>query len=400
MRIVVIGNGIAGVMSSKTLRDLDKNIDIDIFADEKYHYYPRPNLIEFLAEKIPYERIFAFSEDWYDKQNINVHLGSPVERILPDSNEIELSTGQREKYDKLLLACGSHSFIPPIKGAEKEGVFTLRTIEDAFQIQDYIKTHQKVSVIGGGVLGLEIARALKSKGAEIEVIEFFERLLPRQLDSQGASLLKSQIENMGIKVHLGMATEEILGQKQVHGLKFKNGREFKTDMSIIAAGVRSNLDIAKEAGLEIDRGLVVNDNLRTSNPEIFGAGDVIQHKDKMYGIIPASFAQAQTAAYNILGQNKKYEGTIMSNTLKVMGISLTSIGLVNPEEKTYEEFREVDKEKGVYKKIVVRDGIIVGAIWLGTKEGANQINRLITQKVDISKWKDSILEDDFDFSII
>jgi len=400
MRVIIIGNGISGTIFSKTLGELDKKIEIDVFAMEKYHYYPRPNLIEFLAGRIPYERIFAFSDDWYKKQNINIQLDKPVKKILPDSQEIELHNGKREKYDKLLFASGSYSFIPPFKGADKRGVFTLWTIDDAFNILEYLENHQKVVIIGGGVLGLEVARALKSRGAEVEVVEFFDYLLGRQLDFQGASILKDQIEKMGIKVRLGIATDEVLGQNEVKGLLFKGGEELEADMSIVAAGARPNINMAKEAELEIDRGLVVNDCLQTSDSSIYGAGDVIQHKGRMYGIIPASFDQARTAAYNILGQKKKYEGTIPSNTLKVVGLFVTSIGLINPGEEKYEEFRREIREEGIYKKIVVQEGTIVGAIWMGTKEGVNEISRLISQKTNVEKWKEEILKDNFDFSLL
>lgn len=400
MRVVIIGNGISGIIFSKTLRELDKKIQIDVFAKEKYHYYPRPNLIEFLAGKIPYERIFAFSEDWYREKNINIQLNKTIKKILPDLQEIELHNGQREKYDKLLFASGSHSFIPPFKGVDKRGVFSLRTIDDAFKILEYLESHRKVIVIGGGVLGLEIARALKSRGAEVEVVEFFDYLLGRQLDFQGASVLKNQIENMGIKVHLGMATEEVFGKNEVKGLRFKGGEELEADMTVIAAGVRPNINIAKEAGLETERGLVVNDYLQTSESLIYGAGDVVQHKGRMYGIIPACFEQARTAAYNILRQKKNYEGTIPSNTLKVFGLSVTSIGLVNPEEGKCEEFRKEIRQEGIYKKIVVQEGTIIGAIWMGTKKGIDHINRAISQRKNIERWKDSILEDDFDFSLL
>lgn len=398
MRVVIIGNGISGIIFSKTLRELDKKVEIDVFAKEKYHYYPRPNLIEFLAGKIPYERIFAFSEDWYREKNINIQLNKTIKKILPDSQEIELQNGKREKYDNLLFANGSHSFIPPFKGVDKQGVFSLRTIDDAFKILEYLESHQKVAIIGGGVLGLEIARALKSRGAEVEVVEFFDYMLGRQLDFQGASILKNQIENMGIKVHLGMATEEVFGKNEVKSLRFKRGKELEADMTVIAAGVRPNINIAKEAGLETERGLVVNDYLQTSESLIYGAGDVVQHKGRMYGIIPACFDQARTAAYNIFGQKKKYEGTIPSNTLKVAGLSVTSIGLVNPEEGKYEELRKEISKEGIYKKIVVQEGAIVGAIWIGTKKGVDHISRAISQRKNIERWKDSILEDDFDFS--
>jgi len=400
MRVIIIGNGLAGTIFAKTLRELMQDAEIDIFSDEKYHYYPRPNLIEFLAGNIPLDKMFAFPEEWYGEQNLNIHLAMPVKKIIPGSKEVETDGGGRTKYDALLIANGSHSFIPPFQGAEKRGVYSLRTLDDAFEILDYLKDHPRVVVIGGGLLGLETARAMRAREAEVEVVEFFERLLPRQLDVQGASLLKSQIEKIGIKVRLGLATEEILGQDEVTGLRFKGGEEIKTDMAIVAAGVRSNILLAKEAGLETDRGLVVNDYLQTSSPEIYAAGDVAQYQGSVYGIIPAAFNQARTAAFNVSGEKKKYEGTILSNTLKVVGIDLTSVGLVNPEEGSFEELRTEKEEEGIYKKVVIQNGTVVGAIWVGTKKGVDQINRIISQKANVEKWKDSLLEDDFDFSVL
>jgi nitrite reductase (NADH) large subunit len=259
MRVIIVGNGLAGTIAAKTLRELDKKVEIDIFTEERYNYYPRPNLIEFLAGNLSFEKIFAFPEKWYSEQNINVQLERPVTRISPDSKEIEIVGGEKEKYAFLILASGSLAFVPPIKGAEKEGVFTLRTLDDAFELIEYTKSHRRVTVIGGGLLGLETARAIKSRGAEVDVVEFFGHLLPRQLDEQGASLLKSQIEKMGIGIYLSLACEEVLGQESVAGLKFEGGQEIKTDVALVAAGVRPNIRIAQDAGLEMDRGLIVND---------------------------------------------------------------------------------------------------------------------------------------------
>jgi len=400
MRIIIVGNGLGGTIAAKTLREIDSEVEIDIFAEEKYHYYPRPNLIEFLAGNLPKEEIFAYSEEWYSQQKIEVHLKKPVKKLVPDSQEIEVEGGKREKYDALLLAAGSSPFVPPFKGAEKQGVFTVRTLDDALEILEYKKNHNKVAVIGGGLLGLEIARALRLRGASVEVVEFFEYLLPRQLDTQGSSLLKTQIEKMGMNIHLGLATEEILGQEEMKGLKFKGEQQLEVDMAVVAAGIRPEVKLGKEAGLETDRGLVVDDFLQSSDPKIFAAGDILQHRGKIYGIIPATFAQARLAASNILGQKKKYEGTIPWNTLKVAGLYLTSMGLINPEDESQEEIREERKEEGLYKKIILQEGVIVGAIWVGTKNGVDHISRAISERKNIEKWKHLILKDDFDFTLL
>lgn len=400
MRIIVVGNGLAGTIFSKTVRDIDSKTEIDIFAREKYLYYPRPNLIEYMAENLPYERLFAFPQKWYDSHRINLHLGQPVQNIAAESNEVELNGDVKEKYDALLLANGAHSFLPPIKGADKKGVFTLRTLDDALAILDFIATRKKVTIVGGGLLGLEIARALKSRGADVEIVEFFPRLLPRQLDPQGAEILKNQIEAMGIKVRLGVATEELAGEGEVKGLRFKGGGELETEAVIVAAGVRPNIHLAAEAGLRVDRGIFVNEYLQTSRKNIFAAGDNVQFQDRVYGIIPAAFEQARTAASNVFELTHTYGGTVPSNTLKVVGLDLTSIGLVNPEQEKVEELRKEIREEGIYKKIVIQGGKIVGAIWMGTRKGVKEINQIISQKMDVEKWKDSLLDENFDFSVL
>lgn len=399
-RTIVVGNGIAGIIFSKTLREADSQMEIDIYTDEIYHYYPRPNLIEFLALNLPYEKIFAFPAEWYEKRGLNVHLQKPVRKIDLDTQKVETEGGKKERFDILFLATGARAFIPPIKGSDKKGIFTLRSVEDCTAILDYFKGHPQISILGGGLLGLEIARGMKARGAEVEVIEYFDRLLPRQLDEQGASLLKQQIEKMGIKVRLGITAEAFLGEKEVKGLMLKGGKELKTEMAIVAAGVRADIDLAKGAGLEVDRGVIVNDYLQTTHSHVYAGGDNIQHRGKSYGIIPAAFSQAQIAAHNAVGDHQIYRGTVPSNTLKVVGIHLTSIGLIKPEDPSYQEWRKEEPEKGLYKKIVVHEGIPVGAIWLGTKKGVNEINRIISQRVNIEKWKHSILEDDFDFTVI
>ena len=399
MRIIVVGNGLAGTIFSKTVHDIDPGVDIQIYSDENYRYYPRPNLIKFLAGNLPYERLFAFPEEWYSSQNIDLSLGESIKKISPSSSEVELTGGRREKYDALLLANGAHSFSPPFNGIEKKGVFTLRTLDDALNILDYVEARRKVAVVGGGLLGLEIARALTVRGLGVEVVEFFPRLLPRQLDPQGAEILKLQIEKMGIRVFLGKATEEILGEGEVKGLRFKGDGTLEAEAAVIAAGVRPNIQLAADAGLNVDRGIVVDEYLQTSHDGIFAAGDGVQYIGQVPGIISAAFEQSRTAASNVMGIKQSYLGTIPANTLKVAGIDVTSIGHVNPEEAV-EEYRFEDKDAGVYKKIVVQNGEIIGAIWMGTKKGIKEINQVISQKMNIEKWKTSLLKKDFDFSVL
>jgi len=398
MKIVIVGNGLAGTLAAKTARELDPEAGIEIFGEEKYAYYPRPNLIEFLAGRMPYEKLFAFPENWNVRQRIDVHLGAKVAKIRPAERTVETGSGGVFPYDALLLASGARAAVPPLTGSGLKGVFVLRTLDDALAILDHLRTHAHVAVLGGGLLGLEIARAIRGRGAEVSVVEFFDRLLPRQLDPAAAGILKHQIEKTGISVRLGAVSREILGAEEVRGIRFESGDEVEADLVVIAAGVKPELALAKDAGLTVERGIVVDDRLRTSRPEIFAAGDVAEHQGRVYGIIPASFEQARAAAGNMLGMDMPYSGTVPSNTLRVAGLYVTSVGEVNPEARGHEVLVRSVPEDGLYKKIVLKEGRLVGAIWMGTKKGALEIGRFVALKKDVESRKGDLLEDTFDFA--
>jgi nitrite reductase (NADH) large subunit len=306
--------------------------------------------------------------------------------------------GGEEAYDALCLADGASSAVPPIKGADKPGVFTLRTLDDAEAILASVASRPQVVVIGGGLLGLEMARALSARGCGVAVLEVFPRLLPRQLDAPGAAILARQIEAGGIRVLTGVAVEEITGGPEASGVRLKSGETIPAGTVLIAAGVRPNVDLAREAGLTVDRGLVVDDDMATGAAGVFAAGDNTQHAGRLYGIIPAAFDQARTAASSMLGRRRPYAGTVPSNTLKVMGLDLVSVGLVNPEPADgAEEIRRADPEAGVYRKIVLREGRLAGAVWMGTKAGAQAVAQAVAARRPAAAFKDEILADGFDF---
>lgn len=400
LKVVIVGNGVAGTLAAKALRDKDSQTEITLLAAEGHPYYPRPNLIEYLAGVLPREKLFAFPPAWPADQKIDLRLSSPVRAVHPSAGEVELAGGEKLPFDRLLLADGASASVPPIRGADKKGVFTLRTLDDAEALLDHVRSHPRVAVIGGGLLGLEIARALQTRRAEVEVIEFLPHLLPRQLDAAGSAILKVQVESCGIKVRVGVATEEIVGDEGARGLRFKDGSELQAGTVLIAAGVRPNTALAKAAGVAVDRGVLVNDRMETNLAGVFAAGDGVQHNGRLYGIIPASFEQARTAAAAIQGREGRYAGTVPSNTLKVAGLALTSLGVVNPEGPGYEELRASDPGTGGYKKIVLQDGSLVGAIWMGTKAGVPELAKAVSQRKRVAPLKHELLRDGFDFKTL
>ncbi len=397
MNAVIVGSGLAGTIAAKTLRELSPDVGIDLLGEERHPYYPRPNLIEYLAGRLPRERMFAFPEGWAGKQRIGLRPGATVARIVPGEKRIETSAGESIAYDALLLATGARPLRPPVAGADKKGVFVLRTLDDAEALLDHLRDRRRAAVLGGGLLGLEIARALRLREAEVQVIEFFDRLLPRQLDPAAAAVLKAQIEATGIAVRLGTVTEEILGGDEVRGLRFRSGDEVAADAVVLAAGIAPETALAKEAGLAVGRGVVVDDRLRTSDPAIFAAGDAAEHAGKTYGIIPAAFEQARAAAHNMLGLDMPYAGTAPYNTLKVSGLYVTSAGDVAGDGPGSESLVRSEPGKGLYKKLVLREGRLVGAIWMGTKKGAAEISRLVALKKHVESRKEDLFEETFDF---
>jgi len=398
MHVVIVGSGVAGVTASRILRVNNPKAKISIYTDENHLFYPRPRLYEVLSGEASPREIYMFSEQWYEKRGIIVHLNKKVTGVETAQKQLTLEDHSRINYDKVLLANGAHPFIPPIKGVEKTGVFALRSIRDALSIREYAKKTRKTIIIGGGLLGLEFAASLRKLGQQVEVVEIFPRLLPRQLDQDGAEIFKERIETRDIKIVLGVRTEEILGKKTVSGISLDNGKELDGNLVLISAGVRSNTDLAAEAGIRVEKGVVVDQYLQTSVNDVYAAGDVAEFEGRVYGIIPAALEQARISAINMVeGEKQVYNGTIPAAMLKIVGIDLTSMGLVNPEAPQYEEIKKVNKEKGVYKKLVLEQGTIVGAILLGDRTGATWIKQLMDQKRDVTKYGNSLLDDDFDY---
>jgi nitrite reductase (NADH) large subunit len=398
MQVMIVGNGVAGTTAAIAVKERSPETKVSIYTNENYLYYPRPNLYNVLSGEAEPSQILGFPPQWYQDKGIEVNLSKKAIDIDAAKKQLVLGNGSRINYDELLLANGAHSFVPPVTGVEKTGVFTLRSVDDAVKIREYAKKTKKAIVIGGGLLGLEFAASLRKLGQQVDVVELLPRLLPNQLDQDGATVLKDKIEARGIKVTLGVKTQEILGKESVSGISLGTGEQLSGDFVLFSAGVRSNIALAVKAGIKVNRGVVVDKYLQTNIDDVYAAGDIAEFEGRVYGIIPAAIDQAKIAALNIVDKEEhEYPGTIPSNTLKIIGIDLASMGLVNPEGLGYEEIKKSDKTAGVYRKIVLQQGVIVGAIILGEIKSVAPIKRLMDQKTDVTRDKDSILGEGFDF---
>lgn len=392
---LIVGNGVAGTTAAENVRKQDKEGKITIVTDEDFPFYWRLRLNEYLAGDITEEALAAKKAHWYGDQRIDLKLKTLIAGADPNEKVVFTEDKQRLSYDSLLIATGSHSFIPPIKGSEKEGVFALRNIQDARGISVWAKNIEDVVLIGGGLLGLEAGNALLKLGKKVTVVEFFPRLLPRQLDVEGAQRLQEIMEKMGFSFRLGARTQEISGTDQVTGVLLEGGESIPSKMVIISAGVRPNLELAEPLGLENDKGIKVDEYLRTNQTDIYAAGDVAEFRGMPYGIWPAAMEQGQIAGTNMAGGNLVYKGTTMANSLKIVGVDLASAGNIDAENE--KESRVVTDDK-VYKKIVMENNQIIGCIMLGDTKDFNKITKAMSEKKDISQVKDQILSEGFDLS--
>ncbi|HHX64126.1 MAG TPA: NAD(P)/FAD-dependent oxidoreductase, partial [Chloroflexi bacterium] len=365
--------------------------------DDSYLYYPRPRLIDLMAGKVVPEQAILYSDQWYAKRNIRNVLKHRVVEIQPDAHRVIFQDGSQDGYDRLVLATGARNWVPPIPGADLDGVYTLRTMREAVKLRDLADRVSHAVMIGGGLLGLDMSAALRAHGIAVTVVEALPWLLPRQLDAEGAAVLQSSIESMGIEVITGGQDIRVVGNERVERVEMSNGCVVPTGMVVVSTGIRPNIELARAAGLACDRGVLVNEHLQADHPHIYAAGDVAEYARRVWGIIPAAVAQARVVADQIVGHDEVvYHDIVPNTTLKVTGIDVASMGEVHPQGGGFREIRYTDTAHGIYKKVVLRDGHVVGAILIGARNDLRAINQLVAGKIDVSAHEDELLDEGFD----
>lgn len=394
----IIGNGVAGTEAAKNIRKRDPAAEIMIFTQDHYPFYSRPRIPELLAKEVAAEEIFVYNRNWYHKNKIQLYLNCAVKNIDPQNRKIDLVDGASFAYGKLLLATGSSGALPPIDGINaSEGVFTLRSVEDAMNITRRAQGAKTVTLIGGGLLGLEAGNGLRKLGPSVTIVEMFDRLLPRQLDAEGAAILQKQMEGMGLTFILNAKSRSIKDKANTRLLELADGRVLESDFILVSAGIIPNIALVKAAGIAVSKGILVNDRMETNIPGIYAAGDAAEHNGRVYGIWAAAQRQGVVAGINMSGGNEIYTGTIPSTTLKVAGIHLTSMGDILTEDKATEQIKIKNTDTYVYKKLFIKDGKVVGAIFLGDTKHAYKVAQIMEKKVDVGRSKEEIWAEDFDF---
>jgi nitrite reductase (NADH) large subunit len=395
MKIIIVGNNVAGITAAKAIRALSKDAEITVFSEEPYDYYARPMLIEFIAGAIPEEKLFLEKPDWHANSRIDLRLSTRVERIDTAKKSV-LAGGVWHPYDRLVLANGASPFVPPVPGLPKRWAMALRTLDDARRIKERARDLKSAVIIGGGLLGLETANALRraKPGVSVHILELGGYLLPRQLDKEAGGMLQRMMMDWGIDLHPNAEVLEIGGSEDEMVVRLKNGEAIGAQLVVISAGVRPNMALAKEAGLQIGRGITVDSWMRCpSSDGIFAVGDSAEFDGKVWGIIPTALDQAKLAAKTVLGiEAPPYKDMPPSNSLKVMGVDLTSVGAAAQPPAGSEEIRAMSQDGNIYKKYVLKDGKLVGAILLGTKKGALAVTKMLKEGADVSDIREKLAD--------
>ena len=377
--VVIVGAGIAGVSAAETIRRDSPAAVITLLSKESDLPYFRLNLTRYLAGEITAEDLAIHPEEWYRQHNIDLRLATELQDIDPDNKVLTLPHDKILTYDSLILAMGSHPFVPPIPGSNRENVTVLRTLRDAEAILGQCRPGLPCAIIGGGVLGLETAGALARRGVSVTLLEGFGWLMPQQLNQTAGDLLARYVTDLGISIRTNVRINQIDGDDRVRSVILENGESIPAELVIVTTGVRSNTYLLRRANLEVNQGVVVTDTLQTSREEIFAVGDIAEHRGVAYGAwAPAQF-QGVIAGLNVLGNKAEFAGIPRSNTLKVLDFELFSIGQVHPHDGSFQTFESM--ENGQYLCFVFRDGQLVGAILLGEMSLASAIKNLIDKKV-------------------
>ncbi|GAA0798503.1 NAD(P)/FAD-dependent oxidoreductase [Cupriavidus gilardii] len=391
-RLVVVGNGMAGMRTVEELLALAPDLyDITVFGAEPHGNYNRILLSPVLAGEKTVDDIMLHPREWYARHGITLLAGDPVVAIDRARRLVRSQSGKEVRYDRLLLATGSRPFIVPVPGHELGGVIAFRDIQDVETMLAAARAHRHAVVIGGGLLGLEAANGLLRRGMDVTVLHLGDALMDRQLDANAAALLKRTLERRGLRILLGANTSEILGEKRVTGVRLADGTQIPADLVVMAAGVRPNAELARAAGLHCERAIVVDDTLQTYDPRIYAVGECVQHRQATFGLVAPIWDQARVCAAHLAGAgHRRYVQQATATRLKVSGVELYSAGdIVGGEDS--EDLVLRDPRRGVYKRLVLQQGRLAGAVLYGDVQDGPWYFELIQNGTPIGAMRNRLL---------
>jgi len=386
--VVVVGNGPVGVRVAQELLERIPDTPVVIYGDEPHEPYNRVRLSSWLAGELDREALAQPLQRPLGAR-IEEHIGYRIESIDKDARCVVDNTGRVQPYCKLVLATGSLPFVPEIPGIDLAGVFTFRNLDDANQLLAQREHSHHTVVLGGGLLGLEAARGMQRGSTRVTVIQLADRLLNQQLDETGSACLQAGVESLGIEVLVDEGVTEVLGEERVSGVRLRSGPELRCDTLVVATGIRPNVELARQAGLDIDRGIKVDDAMRTSAPDIYAVGECAEHRGRVYGLVGPGLEQAVAAAANIAGTEGHYAGSVTVSRLKVVGTQVFSMGPMGADEAPQGSIAHVyrDDAQGIFRKILVHRHRLVGAIGIGDWAETVRLQTMIESARRIWPWQ-------------
>ena len=392
-KLVVIGNGMAGMRTVEELLALaPARYDITVFGAEPHPNYNRIMLSSVLAGEKQVDDIVINPRSWYAENGIALYTGDPVVAIDRAAKTVSSASGLVAPYDRLLLATGSKPLMPPLPGLQLPGVVAFRDIADVDAMLEAAEKQQRAVVIGGGLLGLEAAWGLKRRGMPVALVHLMPTLMERQLDVEAGHLLQKDLTERGLHFFTSGQTEEISGSERAEGVKLTDGRFIPADLVVVAIGIRPNVDLAKAAGLDLNRGIEVGDDMATSDPAIFAVGECVEHRGQVFGLVAPLWEQAKVCASRLAGRDgANYETPALSTRLKITGIDVFSAGQLAAQDEADQELIYRDTARGIYKKLVLRDDKVVGAVMYGDVVDGAWYFRLLREKADVSAYRDRII---------
>lgn len=390
--LVVVGNGMAGMRTVEELLALAPDLyDITVFGAEPRVNYNRIMLSPVLAGEKTADEIVLHPRSWYDEHGITLYAGDPIVAIDRKRRIVRARSGKEVQYDRLLLATGSQPFIVPVPGSDLPGVVGFRDLDDVDTMLQAARDGKHAVVIGGGLLGLEAANGLLRRGMNVTVVHLTQSLLNQQLDVDASLLLKAALEGRGLRILLGAQTEAILGDGKVQGVRFADGLELPADLVVMAAGVRPNVALAREAGLHVERAIVVDDTLQSYDPRVYAVGECVQHRKATFGLVAPIWDQARVCAAHLAGLgHRRYVQQATATKLKVTGIDLYSAGNIVGGPGTQDLVLR-DRRAGIYKRLVLEGNRITGAVLYGDVADGPWYFDLIQRGADIAALRDRLL---------
>jgi len=404
-KYVIIGGSAGGVGAVEAIREVDPAGAITVISEEPFPQYSRPMIADFLSGETPLEKMLYRDRKFWERNGVHVLLGRKAVSLDLTKRQIKLDDGDEVAFEKLLIATGGRPFIPGIEGTEKRGVFTFTTLSDAEALAGVMSRAEKAIVIGGGLIGVGATEALVKRGVEVTMVELKDKVLSLILDAAASDIVEKVIKKAGVTVVTGQTVKRIVGRRDddasVGGVVLTNGEEVPCDVVIVAIGVIPRTELAAGTEIKVNKGILVDRFMRTNVPDVYACGDVAEAYDFIWGenrplpLWPVAHLGGRVAGYNMAGVKKEYPGGTAMSALKYFDLPIISVGLANPDGGTYETMIKYAPEKDVYKKIVLKDDLIVGMILINEIEKAGIIFYLMKNRVNVEGFGHELLSDYF-----